>query len=130
METAVFHALSIDLTGEPHLDVDRAEGLLHRLRRVADPQVLERLAETAAGLPADAPERHKAIDSRIMGDPALRELAKAILVLWYTGDWIGETPSPPTEDQYFGALIWPLARAHPPALSGGYFGHWTYPPDN
>jgi hypothetical protein len=86
METAVFHALSIDLTGEPHLDVDRAEGLLHRLRRVADPQVLERLAETAAGLPADAPERHKAIDSRIMGDPALRELAKAILVpLVYRG---------------------------------------------
>jgi hypothetical protein len=31
---------------------------------------------------------------------------------------------------YFGALLWPVIGAHPPGLSGGYFGHWRYLPDD
>jgi hypothetical protein len=81
-------------------------------------------------LPADPAQRERATDSQIMSDPALRGLAKAIIVLWYTADLVDDTTSGPTEEQYFAALVWPVARAHPPGLSGGYFGHWTYPPDN
>ena len=33
-------------------------------------------------------------------------------------------------EHYFAGLFWRVIEAHPPGLSGGYFGHWTYPPDN
>jgi hypothetical protein len=130
MDVTLFQTLSADLTGEPHLHPNRAAGLLQRFLTVADPQVVARLAEVAAALPSEPAEREEAIRSRIIEDTPLRELAKVILVLWYTGDLLGSTTSTPTEDEYFGGLLWPVARAHPPGLSGGYFGHWTYPPDN
>jgi hypothetical protein len=130
MNSAQFHQLSLGLLGEPSLDAGRAEGLLQRFLPAADREDLDRLTVVADGLPLDPEEREKAIRSKIMADPDLRALAKTIIVLWYTGDLLGATASPPTEDQYFAALMWPVARAHPPGLSGGYFGHWAYPPDN
>jgi hypothetical protein len=33
-------------------------------------------------------------------------------------------------EQYFRGMMWSVIRAHPPALSGGYFGYWRYPPEN
>ena len=133
MNSAQFHQLSLGLLGEPSLDADRAEGLLQRFVQflpAADRENLDRLTVLADGLPPDADEREQAIRSHIMADGDLRKLAKIIIGLWYTGDLPGATASPPTEDQYFTALMWPIARAHPPGLSGGYFGHWAYPPDN
>lgn len=130
MDAALFYELSVDLTGEPHLPRARAAGLLERFLTVANPAAVARLVGVATALPADAAERENAIRSGIIDDTELRDLAKVILVLWYTGDLLGSTTSTPTEEQYFGGLLWPIARAHPPGLSGGYFGHWTYPPDN
>ena len=34
------------------------------------------------------------------------------------------------ELDYFEAAVWRVIQAHPPALSGGYFGHWHYPPED
>tara|TARA_R110001599_G_scaffold227931_2_gene427017 strand:+ start:1984 stop:2394 length:411 start_codon:yes stop_codon:yes gene_type:complete len=31
---------------------------------------------------------------------------------------------------YYSALIWPSIKAHPIGLTGGYFGHWKYIPEN
>jgi len=130
MDATLFRRLSIDLTGEPRLDAARAAALLQRFLTVAKPEGVERLAAIAAALPDDSARREEAIRVQIMEDQELRELVKVILVLWYTGDLLGSTTSLPSEDEYFGGLLWTVARAHPPALSGGYFGHWTYPPDN
>ena len=35
-----------------------------------------------------------------------------------------------TEEEYFSGLAWSAMGAHVPGLSGGYFGHWRYRPDN
>jgi hypothetical protein len=130
MDNAQFLSLSIDLVGDPHLDPRLAAGLLERLVTAADTATLRRLHTVTATLPHDPAARQTAIGSQIMGDAALRELAKTIIVLWYTGDLLNTRETDMPAEHYFSGQIWSVARAHPPGLSGGYFGHWTYPPDN
>lgn len=130
MDSAQFLELSKDLLGDPDLDRHRATHLLQRFLPSADKSALSRLQTVAATLPADAAERQTAIGSQIMDDPTLRGLAKTIIVLWYTGELLGSSTTTMPADDYFSGHIWSVARAHPPGLSGGYFGHWTYPPDN
>ena len=55
-------------------------------------------------------------------------LARELLGHLYTGA-PKDMPDVVAED-YFESLIWRAALAHPPALSGGYFGHWRYPPED
>jgi hypothetical protein len=130
MNNAQFLALSIDLVGDPQLDPRLAAGLLERLVTAADTSTLSQLQTVAAKLPSDQVARQTAIGSQIMDDPTLRELAKTIIVLWYTGDLVNRRTTAMPAEHYFSGQIWSVARAHPPGLSGGYFGHWTYPPDN
>jgi len=33
-------------------------------------------------------------------------------------------------EDYFESLIWRVTLSHPRGLSGGYFGHWHYPPED
>jgi hypothetical protein len=77
------------------------------------------------------------IGQRIMNDAGLGPLAQQIIVLWYTsalhtkdekGNDLWDFPEDP--NQYFGGLVWSVIHAHPLGLSGGYFGHWKYPPEN
>ena len=74
----------------------------------------------------------KAIADQIMTDDALRNVVGTIISFWYfaqaPGDHTIEEVGPPA--QYFRGQFWDIVHAHPPGLSGGYFGHWTYPPDN
>jgi hypothetical protein len=66
-------------------------------------------------------------------DPAIDASGKELVHLWFVG-----APGPVgAKDQdylspatYFGALLWTAIGAHPPGLSGGYFGHWRYLPDD
>ena len=130
MDDAQFLALSKDLVGDPDLDPRLAASLLDRLVTAADTSTLSRLHTVAATLPHDPAARQTAISSQIMADDELRKLAKTIIVLWYTGDLVNTHTTDMPAEHYFSGQIWPVARAHPPGLSGGYFGHWTYPPDN
>lgn len=126
-----FLKLSQDLVADTTLPPARAARFLQRIRAVADPAALAQLETVATGLPADQSQREHLIESQIMAVDPLRELAKLIIILWYTGDMATATGDPPpTEEDYFSAMLWPTIRAHPPGISGGYFGHWTYPPDN
>ena len=61
MDERVFHELSIDLVGEPSLDVEEAAGLLRRFLSVADAPTLARTQAVAAALPAEPGERGAAI---------------------------------------------------------------------
>lgn len=40
-------------------------------------------------------------------------------------EYIASSPTP-----YYSALIWPSIKSHPIGLTGGYFGHWKYIPEN
>jgi hypothetical protein len=33
-------------------------------------------------------------------------------------------------EDYFESQVWRVVQAHPRALSGGYYGHWHYPPED
>lgn len=57
-----------------------------------------------------------------------RAVARDLLAYLYTGA-LQDMPEVVAED-YFESLIWRAALAHPPGLSGGYFGHWRYPPED
>src|SRR5262245_3887067 len=128
MDEDLFYTLSVVLTGEPTLHRPLVGGLLQRLRSVPEAAHLDRLAAVYSAILADvAGDEAKLIGERILDDRDLRTLVKLIVVLWYTGEL---TNSPMSEDEHFQGIVWRVASAHPPGLSGGYFGHWTYPPDN
>ena len=63
-------------------------------------------------------------------------VARALTYFLYTGilpDADGRPDPAQTEideRDYFEAVLWPVIQAHPRALSGGYFGHWHYPPED
>ena len=59
-------------------------------------------------------------------DPPVEQL----LMFLYTGftDTMRDDEGVP--EDHFESLMWRAVQAHPPALSGGYFGHWHYPPED
>ena len=72
-------------------------------------------------------------------DELLKEDANAaalrqIVLLWYTGFTFSadgrSALTTTTAEAYFEGLLWRAIRAHPPGLSGGYFGHWRYGPED
>jgi hypothetical protein len=75
------------------------------------------------------------VERRLVADNNLRQTLCQIVLLWYTAA-LRDSESDPlvlrygSEQAYFGGLVWRILGAHPPGLSGGYFGHWRYRPDN
>jgi len=77
----------------------------------------------------------------LVKEPELAGTARAITYSLYTGllpDPEGKEvmrgsrskPKINSEADYFESVIWRAIHAHPPALTGGYFGHWKYPPED
>jgi hypothetical protein len=70
------------------------------------------------------------------------ELCKSLIFLWYTSTWPLPNPGNPlllsarvdvADDDpaiTLQALMWTAISAHPPMLTGGYFGYWRYPPES
>ncbi len=130
MSTKTFYRLSQVLTGEPEIDPGLAQGLMERLRVEPEGVQLDRLLEVFNEILTSGTDVEEQISTRIMADSSLRPLAISLVLLWYLGEVSSANPdNPPTEEQYFESVLWRIVRAHPPGLSGGYFGHWTYPPD-
>jgi hypothetical protein len=128
-----FYRMSQVLTGEDGLDPQLSAQYLERLTKHARwGSLAERLLtafEAAEVLGEDALERE------VLADPELGPAARQVIVLWYTGAFVEEDGekvkwSYGNADHYFAGLLWKVARAHPPMLSGGYFGHWHYPPED
>lgn len=129
---AAFLRLSRELTGVAALEEDLAPGLLERIQATSEGAALRRLLDTYRDIETAGDDRPRLIRERILGDPELEPLARMAILLWYTGDLQTEDEDKPplAAEHHFAGVLWAIARAHPPGLSGGYFGHWTYPPDN
>jgi hypothetical protein len=125
-----FVRLSETLTGIEPLNRTLAAQYLDRLVGVPEAKSLPLLASTVEQILAARGDTDAEITHRILGDEDLRALTKIIVLVWYLGD----APSLKSADQFpqhhFQGRFWDVIHAHPPALSGGYFGHWAYPPDN
>ena len=133
-----FLALSRILTGVDKLDAEIGSQYLDRLDSSPfNPslrQILRRFQELK-----NKPNATELVKNKIVADDSLRPTVCQIILLWYTStmqDNAGvQPPAPPvlrfgTQEEYFSGLAWRIIGAHPPGLSGGYFGHWRYRPDN
>jgi hypothetical protein len=131
---------------ELFMDLSRALCGLEQLEAKPGLQYLCRLLESpfqpglARLLDAFATSRQAGMNAAAavqaaLNEDDLRAAATQMVLLWFTSA-MQESADPAAAlqwgdpDQYFGALVWQLIGAHPPGLSGGYFGHWRYAPEN
>jgi hypothetical protein len=129
-----FLALSRILTGVQDLDADL--GQQYRDRLASSPfgsalrQILERFRELK-----DDHTRGDQVKREILANDVFRPTICQIILLWYTSAMRDNLTTPlvlrfGTQEEYFSGLAWRIMGAHVPGLSGGYFGHWRYRPDN
>jgi len=73
------------------------------------------------------------IQKEILDDNKLKDLVRNIIKLWYLGYCSGIATLTELKGGgfyfHYEALIWKVAHAHPPGLSGGYYGYWKYKPE-
>ena len=127
---AGFVALSRYLTGAD-IASDLAAAYLARVKAERFGTRIEPLIALFRSLERSSTDLESDVRSQIIQSSEHGPLAQQVMLLWYTSafedssQWKFGTP-----DQHFRALIWPVIGAHPPALSGGYFGYWKYPPEH
>lgn len=126
-----FLHISSFLTGFSTLSLLLAEEYLRRLEQFPEFSELPKLITIFNEKCRNSKSKEALVRKHIMEDEKLRGLVKVIILLWYTGeihstkDKEGGHP-----EHYFQGLLWSAVHAHPPGLSGGYFGYWMYPPEN
>jgi D-sorbitol dehydrogenase-like protein len=130
-----FLELSRILTGVNGLAADLGRQYLNRLSSSTFAPSLQQVLERFRSLGKHPnPDKFK---QHILSDATLRPTICQIILLWYTSGM--QDPSDPatpftihygTQEEYFSGLGWQLIGAHVPGLSGGYFGHWRYRPEN
>lgn len=131
-----FHDLSRFLTGFDSLPNTECES--YRQRLLADPLYQQHLQPII-----DLNKTHGPDTLTKLSPPQLA-CCRGIVFLWYTSELIpfNNTNQPDfrkartsdtktgSETEYYNSLLWKVIRAHPPGLSGGYYGHWKYEPEN
>jgi hypothetical protein len=102
-----------------------ADAAVDRSRRRFGDDVVDRLLRAFADGGVDAVRRHPQVGA-----------ARALTYFLYTG-LLPDESGRPVPDQteldeadYFEAVMWRAIQAHPRGLSGGYYGHWHYPPED
>jgi hypothetical protein len=132
-----FLALSRILTGVIDLNAEIGRQYLERLEGSGLAPQVQSILKVFAGLTKDA-TLAKQVKAQIVWADALRPTVAQIVLLWYTSslqDLTAPAAGPlvmqfGTQEEYFSGLAWKIMGAHVPGLSGGYFGHWHYRPDN
>jgi hypothetical protein len=129
-----FIALSRILTGVQNLDAEVGRQYMDRLASTPFGPALSQILERFRELKSDD-TRFDQVKREILGDETFRPAVCQIILLWYTSALRDNLTTPlvmryGTQEEYFSGLAWRIMGAHVPGLSGGYFGHWRYRPDN
>lgn len=136
----LFLAISARLTGFDVVDLEgtgMTQTYFDTLTANTDAQVLRWFFEAAARILAlpDDTAIDAAIRSDLMPDSSYNATAKAIILMWYTGEWyVGiDDPTDMSSSQIDGAsyvqsLMWTVAEAHPPGAKQPGYGSWAEPP--
>jgi hypothetical protein len=126
-----FMELSEILTG-CKLDAEQGRAHLDRLRSAP---LVPSISEVLMRFEKLSKRSLAEVERKMVADAKLRPTLCQIVLLWYTSA-LRDSESDPlvlrygNEQAYFGGLVWRILGAHAPGLSGGYFGHWRYRPDN
>lgn len=127
-----FLALSEILTGFNGLSpviAAQYQKEVHGIHGASLDQLLAFFENYIAGQPGDLEELAGKL---IWTNGAFRAVCQSVILIWYnasiTLDAANTWLAPP--ETYYEALLWKAIEAHPPALSGGYFGYWRYAPEN
>jgi hypothetical protein len=129
-----FIDLSRILTGVEHLDPELGRQYLDRLTSSPYEPFLRQILARFRQL-SDNATLGEQVKQQILGDENLRPTICQIILLWYTSAMRDNSNLPialryGAQEEYFSGLAWRLIGAHVPGLSGGYFGHWRYRPEN
>lgn len=140
-----FILLSVQLCGISHYDLMGTGYAQHYFETVEDivgRDVLDRLLETFAALPADPAARNSALPGAILNHPEFGPVARNITKLWYTACWFqlpatwrlnfGARPKDrtfiPYPYAYTESLLGPAVGAHPAGAKPTGHQSWTLPP--
>jgi hypothetical protein len=130
----IFLELSILLTGYDNLRPEIALIYFNQLEKVYGKDFLG-LLRVFESLQKDKQPIVQSFEKKIWKIPAQQAICQSIVRIWYNANLsvtvnnVTTTWVAPNE-AYYEALLWKTVQAHPPALSGGYFGYWRYPPEN
>lgn len=132
---SLFHQLSMTVCGYADLNEDLSNEYWNILSGDAAtlPQLTRMLDMYDHILQANPPDILAEFRNQVLPDAALRELLRKIIKTWYLGRPPVAPAAPLNGPRFFyhyEALIWKVAHAHPPGLSGGYYGYWHYKPEN
>jgi hypothetical protein len=127
-----FLELSKILTGFENLKPEIA-GLYYKQLHAVNGDALDKLLNTFDTTVKNQPGNPEdLVGKNIWLNPAYKALCQSIILAWYNSA-IATDPNNPwiaPPEVYYEALLWKAVEAHPPALSGGYFGYWRYAPEN
>lgn len=129
-----FLALSRILTGVENLDDELGRQYLDRLTSSHFDPFLRQILNRFQGFGDDETLTER-VKREILGDRELRPTVCQIILLWYTSAMRDSESGAlslryGTQEAYFSGLVWTIIGAHPPGLSGGYFGYWRYASEN
>ena len=138
-----FVGLSAILTGYPQEElapeidpIGLASEYLSWMEKNADQtdflKTLSTYQNIAALPPAEQPAQ---VQQQILSDPAMGNIARRMLRLWYLSTWYTTEPPDPHGDgqvvsmnAYTMGLAWDAAQAHPMGYSELHFGYWSVAP--
>ncbi len=140
-----FVGLSAILTGYPQdqlappIDpIEQASEYLNCMLQNADQAAFLKTLSTYQNIAAQFPpaEQPAQVQQQILADPAMGDIARRMIRLWYLSTWY--TTEPPGFDgqvvsmnAYTMGLAWDAAQAHPMGYSELHFGYWAVaPPGN
>jgi len=129
-----FLALSRILTGVENLEEELGRQYLDRLTSTPYEPFLRQILERFQKMRDDETLADR-VKQQILGEDTLRPTVCQVILLWYTSAMQDNLDTPGvlrygTQEEYFSGVGWAVIGAHAPGLSGGYFGHWRYRPDN
>lgn len=128
-----FWSLSQALTGAAPADRRLAETVLGGISSGRQ-DLVRRILTAWAERPVDA-DPQKWIAANLWSSPEAKRICQDITLSWFFGQIFrdGAPQATPAASQealaslWFSGSFWTLAKAHAPGISGGYFGHWSYP---
>lgn len=137
---ALFLAISARLTGFEAVELEgtgMTQTYFETLTSRTASDALDWFFEEAASILAlsDDEAIDAAIRSTLLPDSSYDATAKAIILMWYTGEWYTgiDTPANLSSTQidgpsYVQGLMWNAAEAHPPGAKQPGYGSWAEPP--